>query len=309
MLYLFFSESSIFVNKQIKHYTMKLLSSILGLTIVLLISCSSTTVENKEKKQKKKKEKTHYVLIETAYGDMKLKLYNETPLHRDNFLKLVNEKFYDSLLFHRVIKDFMIQGGDPESKGAEKGKQLGSGGPGYTIDAEFIPGIGHKKGALSAARKGDRQNPQKKSSGSQFYIVQGKTYTADELKGMEEKVNFPKKRELVFAYVEKPENAQLKRHIDSLKRARANNKLNQVFMSIADSVEKEYLALDLYKFTPEQVEAYTTIGGTPHLDQNYTVFGEVIEGLNIIDSIANVNKDRYDRPIEDVIMKIKVVKK
>lgn len=286
---------------------MKLLSSTIALTLILLIACSNTTAENKTKK--KKREKTYYVLVETQFGNMKLKLYNETPLHRDNFLKLVNEQFYDSLLFHRIIKDFMIQGGDPESKGARKGKQLGGGGPGYTIDAEFVPGIGHKKGALSAARQGDRQNPQKKSSGSQFYIVQGKVVDSVQLKQMEEKVNFPKRRELVFAYVEKPENAQLKQRIDSLQQNRAGNKLNQLYGQISESLEEEYQALDLYKFTPQQIADYTTIGGTPHLDQNYTVFGEVIEGLNIIDSIANVKKDRYDRPIEDVIMKMKVVKK
>jgi len=282
---------------------MKLLASIFGLTFVLLVSCSNTAVE------KKKKEKTYYVLVETEYGDMKLKLYNETPLHRDNFLKLVNEKFYDSLLFHRVIQGFMIQGGDPESKGARKGKQLGNGGPGYQIDAEFVPGIGHKKGALAAARQGDRQNPQKKSSGSQFYIVQGEKVDSLALRQMEEKINFPKRRELVFAYVEKPENIKVKQKIDSLNRIRAGNELNQLFTEISQLLEEEYLALDLYKFTPQQIKDYSTIGGTPHLDQNYTVFGEVTEGLAVVDSIAAVNNDKNNRPLEDIIMKMKVVRK
>lgn len=287
---------------------MRILSSIFGLLLIILISCSNTNTPA-VKDNKKKKEKTYFVLIETTFGDMKVKLYNETPLHRDNFLKLVKEEFYDSLLFHRVIKDFMIQGGDPDSKGAAEGKMLGNGGPGYQINAEFNTALIHKKGALSAARQGDRQNPEKKSSGSQFYIVQGKTYTTDQLKQMEDKVNFPKRRELVFNYIEKPENATTKQKIDSLQRLRAGNELNQLFSEISASLETEYQQLDLFKYTPEQIEAYTTIGGTPHLDQGYTVFGEVIEGLNIIDSIAIVKTDRNDRPIDNVIMKMKVVKK
>jgi len=191
------------------------------------------------------------VLIKTKFGDMKVKLYNETPQHRDNFLKLVGEGFYNELLFHRVIKNFMVQGGDPSSKGARPGKQLGDGDLGYEIPAEFNPGLYHKKGALSAARTGDEVNPEKKSSASQFYIVQGKIWNDEMLNQFEQKFTIT---------------------IDSTKR-----------------------------------EVYKTIGGTPHLDGGYTVFGEVIEGLNIIDSIANVTTQRGDRPVEDVKMWMEII--
>lgn len=284
---------------------MKIFSTLALFIVISLVSCGGTSAPEK----KAKKEKNQLVLIETIYGDMKVKLYNETPLHRDNFLKLVNEGFYDSLLFHRVIKEFMIQGGDPESKNAPTKKSLGSGGPGYKINAEIVPGLYHKKGALAAAREGDQVNPEKKSSGSQFYIVQGKPFTAAELAQLEEKINFPKKRDLVFACINKPENAALKQKIDSLQKRRAGNELNQEYEKVAAIVNDEYLASDLFKYNEEQIEVLTTIGGTPHLDQNYTVFGEIIEGLNVIDSIAQVKTASGDRPIEDIIMKIKVVKR
>ena len=204
--------------------------------------------------------KEEMVVISTIYGDMTVRLYPETPLHKANFLKLVNESFYDSLLFHRVIQGFMIQGGDPDSKGAQAGVALGRGGPGYTIPAEIDPQFIHKKGALSAARQGDQVNPKKESSGSQFYVVQGKPV---------------------------PE-AELNRIIDQKKRK--------------TSSESEI-------YTPEQIATYTTLGGTPHLDGDYTVFGEVIEGLDIIDSIAKQAVDRRSRPVDDIIMTMKIEKK
>lgn len=275
--------------------------------ILMVFVISSFTVLKTESNPKK--EKTRYVLIETIYGNIKVLLYNETPLHRDNFIKLVDEKFYDSLLFHRVIKDFMIQGGDPESKGAAQGKMLGNGGTGYTIDAEIRSAFFHKKGALAAARQGDLVNPEKKSSGSQFYIVQGITYTEDQLHQMEEKINFPKRRELVLNYIEQPENGAIRYKLDSLQKVRNIMGLNMAYNEIAQSLDEEYQKLDLFKYSPEQIEAYSTIGGTPHLDQNYTVFGEVVEGLNIIDSIAAVETDKNDRPLKDIIVKMKVVKK
>lgn len=194
----------------------------------------------------KPKEKRHTIEITTDYGIIKLMLYNETPLHRDNMLKLVNEKFYDSTLFHRVIRDFMIQGGDPDSKKAAPDAMLGSGDIGYTIQAEFRPELVHKKGALAAARN---NNPEKRSSGCQFYIVEGKTLTDSEL----------------------------------------------------DNIEKRTGT----KYTPEQREAYKTIGGTPFLDQSYTVYGEVYEGLNVIDSISQVATAPGDRPLKDVRMFMK----
>lgn len=190
----------------------------------------------------------YYVNISTSYGDMLVKLYNETPKHRDNFIKLVKEGYYNDLLFHRVIKDFMIQGGDPDSRNAGPNVQLGAGGPNYKIPAEIIPGLYHKKGALAAARQGDQVNPQKMSSGSQFYIVQGKKSSPAEL--------------------------------EQLSRGYGIN------------------------FSPEQKEVYSTIGGTPFLDNSYTVFGEVVKGLDVIDKIAAVKTMYGDRPAVDVKMKI-----
>jgi cyclophilin family peptidyl-prolyl cis-trans isomerase len=187
-------------------------------------------------------------VIHTDYGDMKGFLYNETPQHRDNFKKNVEQGYYDGLLFHRVISGFMIQGGDPDSRTAKAGQRLGSGGPGYTVPAEINPALIHKKGALSAARTGDQVNPQKASSGSQFYIVQGKKQTASQL------------------------------------------------------------SQGPMKYTDAQKQTYETIGGTPFLDGGYTVFGEISEGLEVIDKIAAVQKDASDRPVQDVKMTIKIVK-
>jgi peptidyl-prolyl cis-trans isomerase B (cyclophilin B) len=187
-----------------------------------------------------------YVTIETEFGNMKVELYDSTPKHKANFLKLVKEGFYEDLLFHRVIPEFMIQGGDPDSKGAAMGAPLGTGGPGYKIDAEI--GAPHFKGTLAAARQGDQQNPAKMSSGSQFYLVQGKVQTDQELDSYERRGNF--------------------------------------------------------KYNQEQRNKYKTIGGTPVLDNNYTVFGEVVEGLDVIDKIAGVKTDEKDRPYDDVKMNI-----
>lgn len=281
---------------------MKAINTIIVAFLIFATSCASV---NKQKK----KEKNSLVLIETPYGNMKIKLYNQTPLHRDNFLKLVDKKFYDSLLFHRVINEFMIQGGDPNSKNAPEGKMLGDGDVGYTIDAEFLPALFHKKGALAAARESDQVNPQKKSSGCQFYLVQGRKFTPEEIKKMQDRINFPKRKKLVFDFIEKPENEKIKKELDSLQRIGDFNTINDRYEEIAKSLESEYQKLDLFSYTPEQIKTYTTIGGTPHLDQNYTVFGEVIEGLNVIDSIAKVRTDVNNRPLNNIIMKMKRVKK
>jgi cyclophilin family peptidyl-prolyl cis-trans isomerase len=229
----------------------------LSILLLIIFSISTFSFAEKTKKKKSKKEKNTYVLVSTGYGDMVLKLYNETPLHRDNFKKLVSEKFYDSLLFHRVIKDFMIQGGDPQSKNAKPGQMLGDGEvQGVArIPAEFNPALYHKKGALAAARDG---NPEKASSNCQFYIVQGRKFTDADL--------------------------------DNLQKRNGMN------------------------YTAEQREMYKNIGGTPHLDNNYTVYGEVVSGMEVIDKIAAVNTasaDRpiADRPVEDVRMTMKVLKK
>jgi peptidyl-prolyl cis-trans isomerase B (cyclophilin B) len=191
-------------------------------------------------------------IIETNLGNMKGKLYNGTPKHRDNFMKLANDKYYHDLLFHRVIKGFMIQGGDPDSKIAEPEDQLGGGGPGYTIEAEFDTNYTHKRGALAAARLGGPSNPKKRSSGSQFYIVHGKTWSDKDLKMIEKRAG--------------------------------------------------------KKWTAAQKEIYKKQGGYPPLDQDYTVFGEIIEGLDVLEKIAAVQIGRADRPVEDVEMKITLIR-
>lgn len=198
------------------------------------------------------------VRIVTEYGTMLVKLYEDTPQHRKNFLKLVSESFYDSLLFHRVISGFMIQGGDPDSRNAPAGTTLGNGSLDYLIPAEILPNRYHKKGALAAARQSDEVNPEKKSSACQFYIVQGK-------------IN--------------PPNI-----LESIAERRNNND-----------------PINSFTYSEEAVEDYRTIGGAPHLDGGYTVFGEVVEGLEVIDKIAALEVDSRSRPLADVIMKIELI--
>lgn len=193
------------------------------------------------------------VLLETTLGNIKIKLYDETPIHKANFIKLVESGYYDGILFHRVIENFMIQAGDPESRSAGPGQQLGSGGPGYTIPSEIVRSLFHKKGAVAAARQGDNINPGRLSSGSQFYIVQGQVYTEDQLYSLTSSGNHS-------------------------------------------------------AFSTAQIRAYTTLGGTPHLDNAYTVFGEVIDGLDIIDKIASVETGSNDRPLVDIrIIKASII--
>ena len=242
------------------------------------------------------------VLIKTKFGNMKVKLYNETPQHRDNFIKLAKEGFYDGLLFHRVIKNFMIQGGDPESKDAPAGKHLGSGGPGYQIPAEIVDGLYHKKGALAAARMGDNANPERKSSGSQFYIVQGKVYNDSTLTQIEERMKLQ---------AERMEAMKLFRQDQELfKRLQSEGKMdsiNDMRIKIQEMAEKN-IDESMYKINQKRREIYTTVGGTPHLDGAYTVFGEVVEGLDIIDSIANVEAGPDDRPLENIEMSVELLK-
>ncbi len=192
------------------------------------------------------------ILITTDSGNIRIVLYNETKFHRDNFIKLIKEGYFDGQCFHRLIKNFMIQGGDPNSKNAEKGELLGQGGPGYSIPAEIVPQYFHKKGALAAARKGDEVNPSKSSSGSQFYIIQGTLFTKAQLDLM----------------------VQRKMHAP---------------------------------FTAKEIEAYTTLGGSPHLDGGYTVFGEITEGFDVFDKLMKAPVDAYDRPLTDIKFRIKIL--
>ena len=216
------------------------------------------------------------ILISTPYGDMKLKLFNETPKHRDNFLKLVKEHYYDSLLFHRVIQDFMIQGGDPDSKHAEPAKLLGDGDLKYTIPAEFVPTLCHKKGMLCAARNGDDVNPEKASSAAQFYIVQGKVRTDEDLISFEKRINKPILSKIKEDILNKTENLVLKEKIAIAKKEQNNDSLMVYFKVVNKLVDEEFAKTTHYTFPPEHRNIYKTIGGTPHLDSQYTIFGEVI---------------------------------
>ena len=238
------------------------------------------------------------VKIETNKGDIIVKLYNDTPKHKANFLKLVKDGTYEGTLFHRVINNFMIQAGDPNSKTAEKDQQLGDGDVGYTIPAEFAyPERFHKRGALAAARQGDQVNPKKESSGCQFYIVTGQVYNDSTLVNMEKRKNYNvlnaaftqlvmKNRDEILSLQKKGDEKALMAMQDKL--------LAQAREQIKDEPE--------FKFTPEQAEAYTTIGGTPHLDGEYTVFGEVVDGMDVVDEIQQVATNASDRPVDDVVI-------
>lgn len=237
------------------------------------------------------------VIILTNQGAIRIRLYNETPLHRDNFVKLVKEHYFDSLLFHRVIRNFMIQGGDPDSKYAKPEAILGEGGPGYTLPAEFNPGLFHKKGVLAAARESDLDNPSQASSGSQFYIVQGRTYTDSLLKVQAKRIT---KMKLFNQIINRVENKQLLEKYKVYAKAEMNDSVKYINDIINKQVETELPAVQQYMFTEEQTKAYTTIGGTPHLDGSYTVFGEVYDGLEVLDDIAAQKTDKAARPLTDI---------
>lgn len=223
--------------------------SFLAIFLLTAVSVFSQRIAN----QAKERESGVRVEMRTTMGNITLLLYNDTPRHRDNFIKLVNENVYEGLLFHRVIDRFMIQAGDPKSKDAKPGTMLGDGTLGYTVPAEFLPSHFHKRGALCAARQGDQVNPRKESSSCQFYIAQGQVWSEADLNMMEQR--FGK------------------------------------------------------KFSPEQRKAYTTVGGTPHLDGDYTVFGEVLKGMEVVDKIAAAPRDKFDRPLEDIrIISVKILK-
>lgn len=268
------------------------------IVLLTLLACALTACKPGQKQQGDMEKETR-LKIETSAGDIIVKLYNETPKHRDNFIKLAKEGTYEGTLFHRVIKDFMIQAGDPESKGAPKGKMLGSGDVGYTVPAEFVyPQYFHKKGALSAARQGDEVNPNKESSGCQFYIVTGKVYSDSTLLGMEQQMNRMRLNNAFNALAQKR-----MKEIYKLRKAGDQEGLMNLQDTLIAQAEAQVAGEPEFRFTPEQVKAYTTVGGTPHLDGSYTVFGEVLEGMDVVDSIQKVKTDRSDRPEEDVVIK------
>lgn len=247
------------------------------------------------------------ILMATPYGSMKIKLYEETPLHKANFLKLVKEGYFDSLLFHRVINYFMIQGGDHLSKHATSTDTLGHGDLGYTIPAEFNSTIIHKKGRLCAARDGDEVNPLQASSATQFYIVMGKKRTLEDLKKYEERINKTHYTRCALEFMKTEDGRNLKKEYNRLKNESKTDSAALVNVRIEEKIQAEHLKTPEYKFSQYQVDTYTTIGGTPHLDGTYTVFGEVIEGLEVIDKIAGVKTDKRDRPLENIRMKVTLV--
>ena len=236
------------------------------------------------------------VLILTTEGEIRVKLYNETPLHRDNFLKLVGQHYYDSLLFHRVIQGFVVQGGDPDSKHAKDGQLLGDGQEDFQIPAEINPKIFHKRGALAAARESDLIDPKRESSSLQFYIVQGRSYTDSLLQIQGKRIL----KNLTYnKVVNLPENSGI---LEKFKKFNLEKSDSAEWYSkqIDKQVEKELLTAPKYVFSPEQIKAYTTLGGTPHLDGSYTVFGEVIQGMEIVDKIAKAPRDKNDRPLTNI---------
>lgn len=235
------------------------------------------------------------VVLTTSFGDIVVALYNETPQHRDNFIKLVQNGTYDGVLFHRVIKDFMVQTGDPDSKTAASDSQLGAGGPGYDLPAEIVyPKFFHKRGVLAAARESDQVNPERKSSGSQFYIVTGRRFSEYQLEAMSERLATQTKAKIFQALA-------LER-LDEL-----NSLLAQGDTLAVTAIEtelkrqtEEIYGKNPVQFTQEQIQAYSTIGGSPHLDGQYTVFGEVVSGMDVVDKIQNVTTGAHDRPVDDV---------
>ena len=239
------------------------------------------------------------VQIKTMLGDIVVRLYDETPIHRDNFMKLVKEGYYDGTLFHRVIKDFMIQGGDPDSKGAPAGKMLGVGGPDYTLEAEIKDSLFHKRGALAAARQGDEVNPERRSSGSQFYIVWGQVYNEGQLRQFSKQLRMQK--------VQAAFNDLASSHRDEIMQMRRDRNragLQKLQEKLVAEAENKVGKAGL---TEEQLKIYSTIGGTPHLDGQYTVFGEVEEGLDVVEMIQNSATGRGDRPVDDIEMKMGVI--
>lgn len=263
------------------------------LAFIALTACNAGS--KRQTNHHMENEKRTLVKLETTMGNITVALYNETPKHRDNFIKLVKEGVYDSTLFHRVIKQFMIQAGDPDSKNASDTAMLGSGDVGYTIPAEFNPKFFHKKGVLAAARQGDDVNPEKASSGCQFYIVTGRKFTEPQLLGMENKINEQREEALFdsLARQHMKEIYKMRKAGDNARLLELQDTLEAQARELADKEEK-------FRFTPEQIKAYSTIGGAPHLDGSYTVFGEVTEGMEVVDNIEIAKTNRADRPIENI---------
>lgn len=264
------------------------------LLIIAVLTMALAACGNGTKKSSEMDKRTQ-VKLETTLGDIVVELYNETPQHRDNFIKLAKNGTYENTLFHRVIKEFMVQAGDPDSKEANDSAALGSGDVGYTIPAEIVPQFFHKKGALAAARKGDEVNPKRESSGCQFYIVTGRKFREAQLLDMTAQKNNYRVKEIF--------NQLMAKHSkEFFKMRKAQDKEGMI--ALQDSIQAQ--AYEQAKkeekplFTPEQMTAYSTIGGAPHLDGEYTIFGQVVEGLETVEKIESAKTGRADRPVENI---------
>lgn len=279
---------------------MKRISILLTLAVwSMMIACTG----NQQKSKSMNQGNETLVRLETTEGNITVKLYDETPKHRDNFIKLAKEGVYDSTLFHRVIKNFMIQAGDPQSKTASDTATLGSGDVGYTLPAEINPKFFHKRGVLAAARLGDEVNPNRESSGCQFYIVTGRKFSEAQMINMENQMN--------EARLENIFNELARKHMKEIYKMRKAND-TEGLLELQDSLEAQARAQvakePALKYTKEQICAYTTVGGAPHLDGSYTIFGEVTEGMDIVDKIEKVKTNRGDRPEKDIrILKAEVL--
>ncbi|MFT5749727.1 MAG: cyclophilin family peptidyl-prolyl cis-trans isomerase [Ancylomarina sp.] len=278
---------------------MKQLNTRILITLFLFVSFSSGELCAQTKSS------NTIILIETNLGDIKLMLYKDTPKHRKNFLQLVENKHFDGTLFYRVIKGFVLQGGSQDSRNASAGRQIGYGSSNRTIESEFRSHHFHKKGALAAARQPDKVNIFKESDVSQFYLVQGRVYTLEELKALENAVNKPLKKQLTKRYL----TSKKRQILDSLKKLKKVTEFRAIANKIKSDITFDFQSSrDKLKFTDEEKKAFTTIGGVPHLDKNYTVFGEVISGFNVMDKIANLKTDLNDRPYQDVKIKVRILK-
>lgn len=271
-----------------------------NLVILLLLTTIISCSKNEEESTMPTTDEI--AIIDTEFGEIYVVLYDETPLHKANFLKLAKEGFYDSTTFHRVMNEFMIQGGDPNSKDDIPFND-GQGGPGYTIDAEFNSKFVHKKGALAAARLGDQQNPERKSSGSQFYIVHGISVENAVLDQVMENINGNNRQNMIRDYVQSPENIELLQKLQQFQAAGNADSLQAIIERIEPLATQKFAPFD---YSEKQRAIYTDIGGYPYLDANYTVFGEVIKGLAVVDSIAVQQTGAANRPVEDILMKVRV---
>ena len=274
------------------------------LMLIYLPKNLAQTIENAEDTSR-----TAIILIKTQYGNIKIRLSNQTPLHRNNFLKLAEQGFYDSLLFHRIIAGFMIQGGDPCSKHAKRFVVLGDSDNKYTIPAEITPNLFHKRGMLCAARDGDDVNPLHASSGCQFYITQGRgSLTNKDLLLYEYRINKKLRTHLKDSLLQTPNYKGIAEQQQYFKKNKISDSLLLLDKILDEKINPVYAITPHYTFSQQQIQAYQKVGGTPHLDGSYTVFGEVLQGMEVIDKISEVETDTHDRPLDDIRMKISILR-